>query len=287
VPERLPHRKTPLKKHVGTVLEPELYIAAVRAAATLPYAGLMIVTLQPGGWEVIYQRAHGLLAVKLASHWRSDERGPRWVELLAAITQHDNNQKEFGGSTYLNAIGAPADFMIADGSPLEQARQVVGDASYQGRYVALMTSMHTSYIYRHKREGDEAFAAFLNEQAALQKSWRRALGLSKGDAERDYAIMQWCDRCSLILCQNELPSDRRRLEVAVAPGGEHSYIWQRDDQSVGLEPWPFDEARFEVSVEAALLTQLRFRKDEELHAALAEAPTHVKSWVFVKEIVGT
>lgn len=259
----------------------------MRIATPLPYAGVMIVTLQADGWEIIYQRAHGLLAVKLASHWRNDERGPHWVELLAAITQHDNNQKEFGGRGYLNAIGAPADFMIAGGSPLEQAKQVVDDASYQGRYVALMTSMHTSYIYRSKLESDEAFATFLSEQEALQKRWRRALGLSKGDAERDYAIMQWCDRCSLILCQNELPSDGRRLEVAVTPGGEPSYIRQRDDKSVGLGPWPFDAARFEVSVEAALLTQLRFGSDEELHAALAAAPTHVKSWVFAKEDGGT
>ena len=247
----------------------------------------MIVTLQADGWEIIYQRAHGLLAVKLASHWRSDERGPHWVELLAAVTQHDNNQKEFGGSTYLNAIGAPADFMIAGGSPLEQAKQVVDDASYQGRYVALMTSMHTSYIYRSKRHSDEAFAAFLSEQEALQKSWRRALKLSKRNAERDYAIMQWCDRCSLILCQSELPSNGRRLEVAVTPGGEPGYIRQRDDGSMGVEPWLFEEARFEVSVEATLLRQLQFSSDEELHAALAAAPTYIKSWVFAKEGGGT
>ncbi len=152
----------------------------------------MIVTLQADSWEVIYQRAHGLLAVKLASHWRGDARGPHWVELLAAITQHDNNQKEFSGRGYLNAIGAPADFMIAGGSPLEQAKTAVDDASYKGRYVGLMTSMYTPYIYRSKRESDKAFATFLDEQEALQKSWRRALRPSRGDAERDYAIMQWC-----------------------------------------------------------------------------------------------
>jgi len=242
----------------------------------------MIVNLQHGGWEVIYQRAHGLLAVKLATHWRLDERGPYWTELLAAITQHDNNQKEFRGANYLTAVGAPADFMIADGSPLEQAKAVVDDASYQGRYVALMTSMHTSRIYTGKRD-DPDFAAFLDEQEALQKGWRRALGLSKGEAERDYAIMGWCDRCSLVLCRNELPSDGRRLEVAVTSKGEHTYIWERDDETLGVEPWPFEEARFEVSVEAAGLAQLEFGSDEELHAALREAPTHVKRWVFSKE----
>lgn len=242
----------------------------------------MIVNLQNGGWEVIYQRAHGLLAVKLAVHWQLDERGPYWTELLAAITQHDNNQKEFGGSNYLTAIGAPADFMIADGSPLEQAKSVVDDASYQGRYVALLTSMHTTHIYAAKREVDKAFADFLDEQEVRQRAWRRALGVKKRDAERDYAIMGWCDRCSLILCQDELPSEGRRLEVTVTPKGAHSYIWRREDETLGVDPWPFEDARFEVSVEATRLTQVQFGSDEALRAALVEAPTHVKRWTFVK-----
>ena len=241
----------------------------------------MIVNLTNGGWEVIYQRAHGLLATKLASHWREDERGPFWVELLAAITQHDNNQKEFRGDNYLTLVGAPADFMIASGSPLEQAQSVVDDASYAGRYVALMTSMHTTNIYAAKRN-DEGFAAFLDEQKALQQGWRRALKLSKTDAERDYAIMNWCDRLSLILCQKELPSASRRLEVAPLPGGDASFIWEREDKTVGLEPWPFGGDRFEVGVEVKLLSQLKFESDEELRAALKAAPTEVRSWTFVK-----
>lgn len=242
----------------------------------------MIVNLQPGGWEVIYQPAHGLLAVKLASHWRLSERGSYWTELLAAITQHDNHQKAFSGANYLNAIGAPADFLIAGGSPLEQAQQVVAEASYQGRYVALLTSMHTTHIYAAKREGDRAFADFLDEQEAQQRVWRRALSVTKRDAEKDYAIMGWCDRCSLILCQNELPSEGRRLEVAATPEGVHSYIWRREDETLGVDPWPFEDTPFEVSVEAKELTQLHFDGDEALRATLMGAPTQVKRWTFVK-----
>lgn len=242
----------------------------------------MIVNLQPGGWEVIYQPAHALLAVKLALHWRLSERGPYWTELLAAITQHDNQQKAFRGANYLNAIGAPADFMIADGSPLEQARSVVAEASYQGRYVALLTSMHTTHIYAAKREQDAAFAAFLDEQEAQQRAWRRALKVTKRDAERDYAVVGWCDRCSLILCRNELPSEARQLEIAATPEGEHSYIWQREDDTLEVDPWPFEDASFEVSVEAKELTQLHFDGDEALRAALTDASTQVKRWTFVR-----
>ena len=94
--------------------------------------------------------------------------------------------------------------------------------------------------------------------------------------------MNWCDRLSLILCQRELPSDARRLEVAPVPGEGASFIWERPDKTVGLEPWPFREERFEVGLEVTVLSQLRFGSDEELKAALKEAPTEVRSWTFVK-----
>jgi hypothetical protein len=242
----------------------------------------VIVNHTHGGWEVIYQRAHGLLAVKLAYHWREEDRSPFWIELLAALTQHDNNQSELR-ENQLTPQGAPADFMIAKGSPLEQARRVIDDASYQGRYVALLTSMHTSYIYQGKAKDDPAFAAFLKEQAEAQKRWLRALGLKKKKVERDYGIMQWCDRCSLILCEGELPADERRLEVTPLPDGKPSFIWQRADESLGVEPWPFMTDDLEVSVEVSQLDQLEFKTVDAFHRALKDAPTLVKTWRFEKQ----
>ncbi len=241
----------------------------------------MIVTYTKDGWEVIYQRAHALLAAKFAYSWREQDRGSHWIDLLAAITQHDNNQPELSNDQ-LTPQGAPADFMLADGSPLEQAQQVVDDASHQGRYVALMTSLHTSYIYQAKAREDPTFAAFLEEQGQAQERWRRALGLKKAEMERDYAVMQWCDRLSLILCKNELPEDERRLEVTRLPDGASSFVWQRADESVRVEPWPFGPDELELGVETSVLTQLSFKNPEVLREALDATPTRVKSWSFRK-----
>ena len=243
----------------------------------------MIVNFINDGWEVIYQRAHALLAVKLAHTWRKQDHSSYWVDLLAAIAQHDNDQPDLGVDQ-LTPQGAPADFMIASGSPLKQARQVVEDAAYQGLYVALMTSLHTSYIYRDKTESDSDFATFLEEQAQAQERWRRALGLKKAEVERDYAVMQWCDRLSLVLCKNELPEDERRLEATRMPDGKGSFVWQRADRSVGVEPWPFEPVEVEFGVETRVLTQLSFKNPEVLREALNAAPTRVKSWSFRKQI---
>lgn len=99
--------------------------------------------------------------------------------------------------------------MTASGSPPEQAKSVVDDGSYQGRYVTLTPSVHTTNIYAARRDG-EGFAAFPDEQKELRKKWQRALKLSEADVERRYAVMNGCDYLSPILRLRELPSDSRR-----------------------------------------------------------------------------
>lgn len=40
----------------------------------------MIVNYTAEGWEIITQRAHGLLAAQIADHWQHHIRTDRWVE---------------------------------------------------------------------------------------------------------------------------------------------------------------------------------------------------------------
>ena len=57
----------------------------------------MIVNSTPAGWQIIYQQAHALLAAQLAWHWAPTLPPDRWVGLLAAITQHDDEQAAWLG----------------------------------------------------------------------------------------------------------------------------------------------------------------------------------------------
>ena len=73
----------------------------------------MIVNSTPAGWQIIYQQAHALLAAQLAWHWPPTLPPDRWVGLLAAIAQHDDEQAAWrghGGHHGLTAAGAPANF---------------------------------------------------------------------------------------------------------------------------------------------------------------------------------
>jgi hypothetical protein len=246
----------------------------------------MIVTLTDEGWDIIHQPAHALLASKLASHWKYRERSPFWLELLTAIAQHDSHQRGLDGDIFITSLGAPKGFTVSKGEgdvdSLEQPREVIHQARYQGQYVSLLTAMHVQTLYKSKRGSSKELANFLDELTTRQLAWRKSLKISSQQAKTDYALMLWCDRCSLILCQDEIPVAGRRLEVQRGPKGTRHFLYQREDKTLGVDEWPFEEDEFSVSVEVHKLKQLRFEDEAELRKALQEARVEFRSWMFRK-----
>lgn len=239
----------------------------------------MIVNAITEGWEVIYQRTHELLALQLAFHWKAERRPNRWIEILSAISDHDNEQEGWKASRHLSRQGAPLDFSLQDFS-LEQARGVTEAARYKSSMVRLMISMHTSYLYESLRGRQKEIDHFLDDQQNIQHSLRKQLSLSKAAAAQAYAVVQWADRCSLILCKNELPADERKLEISPGPEGKAYFIYQRNDQSLGVKPWCFQEKEFSVRIEYRHLTQLKFSSDKALADLLHSTEPQERKWIF-------
>ncbi len=241
----------------------------------------MIVNSTPAGWQIIYQQAHALLAAQLAWHWTPTLPPDRWVGLLAAITQHDDEQAAWlgrGGHYGLTPAGAPANFTQKDFS-MEQAAGVLAAARFQGRWRSLLTSLHLSCLYEGLRGQTKEIDGFLDELKASQQQWRRALKLTKAEADQAYALLHWCDRLSLILCRHEIPEMGRAVEISPGPDGTtHTLAQPVTDGPVVISPWPFQATKIEVSVEASVLTQLQFKDDAELAAALRAAPVEQLGW---------
>ncbi len=252
----------------------------------------MIVNLQPTGWECIYQQAHALLAAQIGAHWHPEQRPApeRWVETLAALAQHDDGQDPWTGAQGLTPAGAPAPFKLVPFS-LTQAQRVNAQARFQGRWRWLLTSMHLSNLYeplrgKHGAETD----AFLDEQHRIQETCRKGLKTTKKTAQAAYDFLQLCDRFSLILCLGELPDDERRLEIGPGPDGRTYHCYRPGVGAGGdltasdapipvvIEPWPFAEKEFEVSVETSILTQLVFKDDAELAEAMRTAKVEERRW---------
>ncbi|UOQ72967.1 DUF3891 family protein [Hymenobacter cellulosilyticus] len=242
----------------------------------------MIVNLTPDGWQIIYQQAHALLAAQLAWQWQPFGPTDRWVGLLAAIAQHDDEQEHWDGHYGLTPAGAPANFTMKEFS-LPQATGVMRAARFQGQWRSLLTSMHMSFLYESLRGQQPETDQFLDEQKACQQRWRRALHITKAEAQQAYDLMQWCDRLSLILCRQELPEMGRHLEISTGPDGQrHEVAQPATGGPVTITPWPFAAKEFSVSVEACQLSQLQFKDDEELSEAIRQAPIVTLRWDFAK-----
>jgi hypothetical protein len=165
---------------------------------------------------------------------------------------------------------------------LSQARQVMYEAGFQGRWRALLTSMHLSFLYEDLRGQQQSTDDFLDEQKENQARWRKELKINKQKAQEAYDLMQWCDRFSLILCRSQLPEAERTLEVSKGPDGIQYHVVQQKDGTIRVNPWPFEKKVFTVSIESSCLRQLQFKDEAELADALHQAPIQTKSWVLSK-----
>jgi hypothetical protein len=239
----------------------------------------MIVNLTDNGWEIIYHRAHALLAAQIAGYWCKSDLSAHSIDTIAAICHHDDLEREWRGE-HLTTAGAPLDFTLGEDLSIPALYQHIEDARYRGRWVALLVSMHMSCLNEGKSGELPELDEFLDKQIELQTAWRKSLKVNKKDAQQAYAMMQCCDRLSLILCQRQIPEGERWLEIATGPTGERHDLIQRGDDKLTVKPWPFQDKEFTVRVDACYLTQMKFESDRELVETLKQAPIKSIEWHF-------
>lgn len=243
----------------------------------------MIVNAVEEGWEIIFQRAHGLLAAKIADKLATGLRPDPtyWIETLTAIAEHDDGQQTWNGKNHVTDKGAPLDFSYHD-PDLEQARKVVANGAYKSQWIALLTSMHTYYLYKPSAGKDQDVKIFLEEQEDYQKRLRRHLKMNKQEAEAAYTFMRWCDEFSLVLCRNQTPPQGRKLETGALPQDMPRFI-SAQENFYTVTPWCFEEDEFELFTEACYLPKLSYKNDNELLEQILNSKVQIKSWRFIKE----
>jgi hypothetical protein len=245
----------------------------------------MIVNLAQDGWDIVYHRAHALLAAQLGGQWRRADAPVRLYETLAAISHHDDLEKEWKGN-HLTKSGAPLDFTIGQSSSegsLKALGNHIEESRYRSRWVTLLISMHVCFLNQQNRDQSERWRDFLDQQVQDQAQWREELDVTIEEAERCYQFMQWCDRLSLILVQKQIPEDGRALEITHGIDQQRYDLRQLENGHLNVEPWPFETDQFTVNVDSAHLSQLQYESDEALTAALKQAPVQSLEWTFVKQ----
>ncbi|MBE9586658.1 DUF3891 family protein [Mucilaginibacter sp. JRF] len=243
----------------------------------------MIVNYTETGWEVITQRAHGLLAAEIAAQWKHSIRTERWTETLLAIAEHDDAQVELERDNLLTQQGGPLDFKMK-AFEKRHCTQTMDFALSKSRYIALLSSMHLDFVYSKDCPHDKKATIFLKNQAELRRQLRKELGITIKEAERDYRLMEWCDALSLLLCQHENQPEARAVEVSEGPDKKNHRLSQTGEDSLTVDPWPFESDSFKVYFETRLIPQLTFKDSEEFRAEFRKAPVIEKRWSIKKNV---
>ncbi len=241
----------------------------------------MIVNYTEQGWEIITQRAHGLLAAQAAMEWRIKDRPQRWAETVAAISEHDDAQTELEEDDLLTPQGGPVNFTMKK-FEAGHCRRLQDFSLSKSRYIALLTSMHMNFLHHTEAETNTEAKVFLKEQAALRAVWCKDLKISKKEATRIYNLMEWCDAFSLLLCQQEVPPENRIIEVSQGPDKKQYKLSQKKNGALSIKPWPFEYKSFKLRVEYRVISKLRFKDCDDFKDEFLKAPVNEKVWKLEK-----
>lgn len=233
----------------------------------------MIVNYGEQGWQIVMQRAHGMLAAQLAMQWKVKDRPARWVETLLAIAEHDDAEVELDGENLLTEQGGPLNFNMKVFDQVH-CEKLAALSITKSRYIALLTSMHMNFLYKK----EAAAAPFLKEQKRLREIWRKELGMKKEECESIYSLMEWCDALSLLLCQDHLQPEHRSIEISIGPDDNKFNLVKIDEEKLTISPWPFETSSLKVHFEMRIIEQLQFKSSAEFRKAFYKAPVNEITW---------
>lgn len=244
----------------------------------------MIVNYTKKGWQVVTQRQHGILAALFAAEWKISERPERWMETLLAIAEHDDAEIELDGENLLTDGGGPLNF---DMKEFDEAyyEKLLRLTITKNRYIALLISFHIEFLCRKSAETNSKAKSFLKEQGILRQKWMHELNLKEKDVLRTYDLLEWCDACSLLLCQDLVQPQKRKLEISTGPDKNSYYVQQAGAQKLTITPWPFETEKFVVRFEYRLVNQLQFKSSAEFRKEFLSAEVRETIWEVVHKTV--
>lgn len=256
---------------------------------------IAVMVLREDGDAVVAigQPAHAWISGQLARAWGNDRfpaPEPR-EEVCLAAEQHDLGMAAWDSEPRLNAeTGRPLSFMeMPTAVHLELWTRAPRLALVQGRYEALLVSLHGTLLYEYRdfskapAQTRRAVEAYRADQRRLQDELVRSLSgdpryaphVEAEALERNRRLVGAWDAISLMLCMGRLP-------YTVA-GPERMELTALDSEGVRtrLDPWPFGDDRLVVRCEGRRL-EGRFQTDIELREALAEAPWRTLEFELVR-----
>jgi hypothetical protein len=207
--------------------------------------------LRPDGDDVlcIGQASHAWISGQMARAWA--EPCESYEEVCLAAEQHDVGMAEWDVAPTLNPkTGLPyafteMPFSVHSALWRDAPKKLVSTSAY----AAALVSLHGTRLYE-MRDATPEVREFLD----WQERFREWLGFSRSDLEPASTLIWIWDYLSLALLL-----------------GWQGHVEGLDVRGGDVSPWPFRDSSLTVRCEARRLSG-RFKREPELHAALAAAP---------------
>lgn len=230
----------------------------------------MIVNYVEEGWEIITQRAHGLLAGQICARWKISDQPDRWVETLMATTEHDDVFNELERSPLLTEQGGPINFKMTRFDKYA-CENLIDRGLTKSRFITLLLSRHISFTHGKEQQAE----VYLSVLKKKEKKWKKEGQITTEQLDRAYELLEFCDALSLLICQKQIPPEQRKLEISSGPSGKSYYTFQKEDKLL-VEPWPFEIEKFEVIYECFSIDRLKFSSDKQFRDDLRKATPVLK-----------
>ena len=224
--------------------------------------------IQPDGASFLFitQPDHARLAADAIAHWKADAFAvhPRRSAILLATHEHDNGWIEEDAETYVDATGAPLDFVAVPAGVRQRIwPRAVHRMARQHPYAAALIAQHAIAVYSASRN-DEGWQSFFDELSGLRDTLLGAAGLDRETLDADYRFVNAAARLSLAFCTGwakPLESYGRQIILK--------------GQVVEITPDPFEGTRVPLAIRARRVRQQHYRTSAELRGALQDAPVEV------------
>jgi len=165
---------------------------------------------------------------------------------------------------------------------LPHCQQMIDFSLSKSRYIALLTSMHANFLHVKEAQTNPQAKAFLQEQEVLRINWRKALKISQEEAEKTYALLEWCDAFSLLICQKLYQPEQRSMEISNGPDQQGNQLIQLDNETLTVKPWPFEADTFTIRYDSRLISKLSFADSVEFKQYLLAAEVTENCWIVKK-----
>jgi hypothetical protein len=246
----------------------------------------------PNGFTVITQPAHAWVSGQLARAWGGGRFGSfaPYEEMCLAAEQHDIGWLEWERSPTLNPkTGRPHSFMdlpIPDHTTMWSSAGEL--ARIQGRYSALLISMHGSGLYdRHDSSKDspqdtKLIQQYLKEAHAFENALLAELKrdniygaryLSREIIARNRRLVGVWDYLSLMICMGLKKGQSRTIASVPTRNSEIGLTIRSlgdDMMDYAISPWPFKTKLCQLQVDARHLPE-KFTDQQAMRAALNAA----------------